>query len=287
MTEYSHSRLSNFENCPKKFEYRYILKIETKTEGIEGFLGKRVHEILERLYHHVSRHGRPPSLAQVQERFRKDWTLHWHEDVHIVRSENAPDHYIRIGESCLENYYRGHYPFDQSETLALEEWVTLRLDAEGRYRARGVIDRLSRRRDGTYEIHDYKTGSRLPRQSQLEQDRQLGLYQIGIEQRFPDADRIELIWHYVAFNRTLTCQRSAAQLDELRDRTIQLIDTIESATEYPARPGPLCRWCEYRDRCPEGPGRRRDSAPSPTAPPPQAAIDSADTAAPGQLSLLD
>ena len=42
---FSHSRLSNFENCPLKFKYRYVLKIETDVEGIEGFMGKRAHEV--------------------------------------------------------------------------------------------------------------------------------------------------------------------------------------------------------------------------------------------------
>ncbi len=52
---YSHSRLSTFEDCPKRFEYRYVLKIPTETEGIEAFVGKRVHEILERLYQAAQR----------------------------------------------------------------------------------------------------------------------------------------------------------------------------------------------------------------------------------------
>ncbi len=47
---YSHSRLSSFEDCPQKFQYRYVLKIPVDSEGIEAFVGKRVHEILERLY---------------------------------------------------------------------------------------------------------------------------------------------------------------------------------------------------------------------------------------------
>ena len=36
---YSHSRLSSFEQCPQKFEYRYVLKLPSDSEGIEGFTG--------------------------------------------------------------------------------------------------------------------------------------------------------------------------------------------------------------------------------------------------------
>ena len=35
---YSHSRLSSFESCPKKFEYRYLQRIVPETESIEEFL---------------------------------------------------------------------------------------------------------------------------------------------------------------------------------------------------------------------------------------------------------
>ena len=45
---YSHSRLSCFEDCPKRFHYRYILKVPAETQSIEGFVGKQVHEVLER-----------------------------------------------------------------------------------------------------------------------------------------------------------------------------------------------------------------------------------------------
>ncbi len=258
MTPYSHSRLNTFENCPLQFRYRYIDKIRTETEGIEAFVGKRVHEILERLYHHLSRHSRPPSLAQVQDRFLKDWLVQWHPNVRIVRLENDVDFYRDLGTRCLENYYRGHYPFDDGETVGIEQNVTLSLDEQGRYQLRGIIDRIVRRSEGRYEIHDYKTSGSLPPRSRLDRDRQLALYQIGLEQTYDDVEQVELVWHYLAFDKTITSRRSADQLEELRRETIELIDTIESANDYPARPGPLCRWCEYSTMCPEA---RADARP--------------------------
>ena len=251
MKEYSHSKLSCFEKCPKQYEYRYIKRIKVDTEGVEAFVGKRVHEILERLYHHIRRHRRPPSLAQVQERFRQDWAALWHPKVQIVRTEYDTEFYQGLGQRCLENYYRSYYPFDQDETVALEHKVSIQLDDSGRYRARGIIDRLVRNRDKGYEIHDYKTSQTLPGRSRLDQDRQLALYQIGIEQAYPDAQSVKLVWHYLSFNKTLKSERSPAQLDTLRNQTIEKIDEIEATRTYPAQPSALCRWCEYRELCPE------------------------------------
>jgi len=250
LVAFSHSRLSSYENCPAQYRYRYIDKIEVPYEGVEAFMGKRVHEVLERLYHHVARHGRPPSLAQVLSRFQKDWRFHWHENVRIVRVENSESFYQDQGARCLENYYRSHYPFDADETVALEHAVQLVLDEHGRYRMRGVIDRLVRTGEGSYEVHDYKTSGSLPPRRRLEQDRQLPLYQIAVQQAFPDAREVGLVWHYLAFNRTLRQGRTEEQLETLRADTIALIDEVTTAAEFPARTGPLCRWCDYRELCP-------------------------------------
>ena len=260
MTDYSHSRLSTFEDCPRKFRYRYVDEIKVDSEGVEAFMGKRVHEILERLYHHVARHGRPPSLTQVLDRFRQDWSRAWHERVTIVRSENPREFYEDRGARCLENFYRANYPFTHGETLALEQRLELTLDGEGRYRAVGIVDRITRRSDGVFEIHDYKTSGFLPPQRRVDEDRQLALYQIGLEQTYADAAEIELVWHYLVFNRTLRSRRTRESLDKLRGETVRLIDAIESEREFEARPGPLCRWCDYSDLCPDAPDEARGIA---------------------------
>ena len=51
---WSHSLLSMFENCPRQFHYRYVERRPAPFESIETFLGKRVHEVLERLYRFVA-----------------------------------------------------------------------------------------------------------------------------------------------------------------------------------------------------------------------------------------
>ncbi len=247
---YSHSRLSAFESCPKKFEYRYVQRIDADSESIEGFLGKRVHEVLERLYR-FARRGQVPSLARVLNRFRVLWEEQYEpERVRVVREEMHADVYRESGERCLSNYYRRHYPFDADETLGIEQRVTFALDAEGSYRMQGVIDRVVRSRDGGIEIHDYKTGARVPGQQQLDRDRQLALYQLGLARRYGSGQPFRLVWHYLLSDQVRRSTRSAEQLEALRHETIDRIEQIRAETEWAPRPGPLCRWCEYRERCP-------------------------------------
>ena len=252
---YSHSRLATFEDCPKRFEYRYVLKIPTDTEGIEAFVGKRVHDVLERLYIAAGK-GQVPSLEKVIYRYEQLFEEHYDaQRVRIVREGTPVEFYRKYGERCLSDFYRRHYPFDGDETLSLEDRVLFTLDEKGEYRMQGIIDRVTRARDGAIEIQDYKTGKRLPSQEELDEDRQLALYQIGLIDRFPDQP-IRLVWHFLKHNQVLKSTRTPEQLETLRDKTIDVIDRIRAESEFKPRRSGLCDWCEYNDRCPIYPKKR-------------------------------
>ncbi len=275
-TTFSHSRLSSFENCPKKFEYRYVQRIPAESESIEGFVGKRVHEVLERLYK-VAQRGQVPSLARVVHRYHALWDEQFDPArVRIVRAGTDTDFYRQYGERCLSNYYRSHYPFEGDETLGLEQKVVFSLNDSDDYRIQGIVDRIVRARDGALEVHDFKTARRVPSQNQLDRDRQLALYQIGVSERYGRGEPIRLVWHFLSQNQTRTSTRSDAQLDALRRKTIDLIDRIRDETRFKAKPGPLCDWCEYRDRCPAWSKPADIDSSEPGAPP----------GARGQMSLI-
>ena len=275
---YSHSRLATFEDCPKRFEYRYVLKIPTDTEGIEAFVGKRVHETLERLYKAVQRE-QVPSLEKVIYRYHQLFEEGYDADrVRIVREGTSVEFYRQSGEHCLTTYYRRHYPFDGDETLGIEERVIFALDEKREYRFQGIVDRLVRARDGTIEIHDYKTSRRASTQKQVDADRQLALYQIGFTERFPDQP-IRLVWHYLQQDRKLTSTRTPEQLRTLREDTMSVVDRINTEFDFKPKRSALCDWCEYNDRCPIYPKERLPKGNS--AAPPVAAGKA------GQLLLFD
>lgn len=47
---FSHSRIGTFETCPRKFSFAYVEKLPAVGQSVETFMGKRVHESLERLH---------------------------------------------------------------------------------------------------------------------------------------------------------------------------------------------------------------------------------------------
>ena len=257
---YSHSRLETFERCPRQFLYRYRLNLPAESESIEAYLGKRVHEVLERLYRATAR-GQVPTLDQVQARYRQLFDDGYDpQRIRIVRVEQPLAFYRELGEHCLANYYADHYPFDRDETLGLEERVLFDLGEapSGPVRLQGFVDRVVRSRDGAVEIHDYKTGARVPSQNKVDADRQLAFYQMGLTSRFGPSRSFRLVWHFVRRGITRTSTRTQEQLDALRAETLERVERIRSEEEFPAKPTQLCRWCEYREGCPASPMRNTE-----------------------------
>jgi len=230
--------------------------------------------VLGRLYLFAGR-GMLPGIEKVVDRYQKLWEEAYDADrVRVVREGASVDFYRSLGERCVRGYYVRHYPFDDGETLGLEKRVLFPLDDEGRYRMQGIIDRISRARDGVIEVHDYKTGARVPSQRSLDEDRQLALYQLGLAREYGEDTPFRLVWHYVAKDVTRISTRTPEDLDALRRTTISRIDEIRTATDYPPRKSALCGWCEYREICPAFAAERpATQAASPAAVVPPSAQD--------------
>ncbi len=250
MPTYSHSQLSTYETCPHQYRLAYIEKIKIETEGIEAFMGSRVHDTLEKLYRDL-KVTKLNSLEELIDYYRQGWEKNWSSAVQIIRKEYSSEDYRRLGERCITDYYRRYYPFDQGKTLALEETIYFPLEEERGYWIKGVIDRLTLLDDSVIEIHDYKTSGRLPSKEEICSDRQLAFYQMGVEGRWKDIKEVRLIWHFLYFDTEIQSFRTQEELQRIKRETLDLIQKIENDREFLPREGPLCDWCDYQGLCPK------------------------------------
>ncbi|MBW2992230.1 PD-(D/E)XK nuclease family protein [Candidatus Woesearchaeota archaeon] len=247
MPVYSHSRLSAFEQCPLKFKFAYIDKVEVAGQSIEAFMGSIVHDVLEKLYENVKMQ-KIPSIKTLLAYYDAIWKKNWNENIIIVKKDYTQQDYKKVGEVCIINYYNKYSPFDQDTTLATEKRIMI--DVGDDKKLQGYIDRLSSK-DGVYEVHDYKTSSSLPLQEQVDTDRQLALYTIAVREGFKDAKQVKLVWHYLSFNKEIVSSRTDKQLEELKKETAKLIDKIEATKEFNPIVSKLCDYCEFREICPK------------------------------------
>lgn len=250
MPLYSHSRLNTYETCPLQYKLQYIEKPEVEEkEGIEAFLGSRVHDALERLYKDL-RYSKFLTIDEVIKFYNEVWDKEWHDAVTIRKKELSAQNYRDTGIRCLKDYYSKYAPFNHATAIGIEERISFSLSGDDRYKVQGYIDRLDRTKDGVYEIHDYKTSGSLPLQKDIDNERQLALYEIGIRERFPDVREVRLIWHYLIFDTEISSKRTPEQLEGLRKETISLIDTIEADNQFKHKESALCEWCYYWAYCP-------------------------------------
>ncbi|MEK7847281.1 MAG: PD-(D/E)XK nuclease family protein [Nitrospinota bacterium] len=249
MPIYSHSRLNTYETCPLKYKLQYIDRVEiVKREGIELFLGSRVHEAMEKLYKDL-RYSKLLTVDELISYYNDEWDKNWNDAVIIRNKDISAQNCKDTGVRCLKNYYKRYAPFNQATVIWIEEERPFSLSEDGKYKIRGVIDRLDKIKDEVYDIHDYKTG-RLSSQEELDKDWQLALYEMIVRKEFLNVTNVRLVWHFLAFDTEMLSTRTPEHLSDLRKETIALIDRIEADKEFKHKESNLCDWCDYWVYCP-------------------------------------
>lgn len=250
MAIYSYSKLGTYEQCPRKYKLLNIDRVPVAEEKtIEVFLGNAVHKTLQQLYEDQMR-CKYDTIDEVLQNYFRYWDENWCEDIKVNRQDLTPQNYRDMGVRMLQNYYHRHAPFDMDITIGTEYPVRFALDEHNRYFIVGKIDRIARTRDNIIEIHDYKTSGNLPAQEELDNDRQMGLYHLAVQQKWPPLQKVRLIWHYLAFDMVMVSSRTTEALRQLTYDTISLIHKIETDTKFEPRESPLCKWCACIAYCP-------------------------------------
>jgi len=251
MATYSHSRISTFEQCPYKYKLQYIDKAEPEIENtIEAFMGAIVHQCLEDLYKRKQFKQRISKESLIK--FYRDlWEKEYTDDILIVKAESRglnAEHYKKMGQEFLENYYDKYTPFEQLTILGLETQDMMTLKDGSKWHVR--IDKFACDDKGNYYVMDYKTNSRMKDQEEADEDRQLAMYSFWVKDKFKDVKSVKLVWHMLAFNKEVVSERTPEQLKKLQDEVIAIIKEIENAKEFPTNVSKLCDYCGFKYMCP-------------------------------------
>lgn len=249
---FSHSGIQSYKKCPAQFKFRYIDKIYKKDEGVEAFLGKRVHESIEYLYNQVIS-GVVPLVDEILKVHRSLWKERWHDRVAIVYQNKTARDYFYLGEECIARFYRQNHPFKE-KVIANEHEMVFLLDNDENYRIKGIVDRIDHDGDGNWEIHDYKTGKRALSQKAADKDHQLALYQIGLMSEIDNIKSVKLVWHFIQHGIKVESTRTSEDIKKVIAETKSSIDDIrqkvKNGGEFPPKTTMLCNWCYYWEECP-------------------------------------
>jgi len=247
MTTYSHSRLSTFEQCRYKYKLQYIDKIKVDVPTtIEAFMGDMVHQTMEKLYTDL-KFQKMNSLKELLNFYEELWEKEYSKDILIAKTDYSAENYRKMGEKYITEYYEHYKPFDDIKIIGLETEERMTLSDGITYHVR--IDKLGFI-GNVYYVCDYKTNVRMKTQEDADIDRQLAMYSIWVKDKFPDATKVVLKWHMLAFDKEVTSSRTPKELKALKKEVLALIHEVEHCKEYLTNITKLCDYCVYQDICP-------------------------------------
>ncbi len=239
---YSHSKLWLFESCAEAYKIKYIEKtFPDIPKSVELFLGDIVHQSLEWFYEEIKK-GNSHDADDLITKYAELWQENFLAN---LRSREGPEHYFNKGIRFLVDYYYKNKPFIDN-TIEIEKKITFPLDSEKKYMIQGYVDRIVLNAAGEYEVHDYKTNEYIKTQQQVDADRQLAFYHLGLQEDFGPDIKVKLVWHFLAHNKTILSTRTPEQLQKLKSDTFQLIKKIESNVDWQSCNKPWCDWCSFK-----------------------------------------
>jgi CRISPR/Cas system-associated exonuclease Cas4 (RecB family) len=224
MELFSFSRLSLYSSCPKRWHYKYIVKLDDPA-GAPAILGKTVHKAIELVLN--GRLFNEAVLAAITN--EGDSTV----EKSIVES---------MVKTALSYGYRG--PTEQHFVMVLAKGIRLQ----------GYIDVISNN-GPILTLVDWKSGFKLYK---VLDSWQLPLYAASVmEQRGIEA--VKGVLAFLRFNATRTTLIARKEASQAKAWAIQIAEEIQERLDllaifepneiFPAKPSPACRNCPWCVRC--------------------------------------
>lgn len=245
----SFSALESFQQCPQKYKFSNIDRIRVP-KSPEQVFGSAVHNALKYF------HGSSPTLPTIEELVNYFKIVWPRTDIVQWRTPEEEKAWLSQGVDILEKYYAQNAPREFSVVDLETRFEAPLTDKSGEnHTLAGIIDRIDKLEDGSWEIIDYKTTKRMPAQRDVDSSLQLSIYLMGVTARWPNLKipQVKLSLYFLKHGEKLTAAMDENRLESTRRKVLELLAGIQARMEkndFPAIPSALCDWCGYQSRCP-------------------------------------
>lgn len=227
---YSYSKISTFIQCPKKYEYQYLIGIPglPKTEALVK--GGDIHLILE-------------NIEKYQE-YQKTGCFDIAENIDDLQEIFDNPKYIQIVDNFINS------PLGEILKCQSSREVEIFLDKDfnptetDKYFV-GYIDRINLTKNGI-EIIDFKTGKY--KDIRYQDFNQLGLYGIYIIKKY-NLKSLKLRYVYVEHNKENTLDIDNTFIENLISKYKGIINELENTKEFKQCKTKLCDYCPFKLHC--------------------------------------
>ncbi len=241
----SASDIDVYRTCPLKYKFARVYNIP-KEQTLPQRFGILVHQVLERYHSQLANEEltagvdviREPTPDKLMTLFEAGWQRHGFSDSNEERQLHEK------AVTALERYHQ-RFAGDRGSPMWFERSFSFRI---GPHLLRGRVDRVDRHPDGSYELIDYKTG-RARTKSQLKDDIQLSLYQIGARESWK-LDSARQSYYYLLDDERVPLEPSQEDVIRITDTATEVATGI-LAQEFEPKPSfGACSICDFQLICP-------------------------------------
>lgn len=207
--KYSASKFNCFDDCKKKYEYKYVKKIKVPfIEQIFFEKGRYIHKLLE----------------WYPQKIKFNFRLSSPQDIKYYNSviNGLPQKIIDL----LKSQSKKEIKFNLDDRFT------------------GFIDFIGKTDDNPIII-DWKTGRVYDNKS----DDQLKIYALWLFSKNERINRIECLYYYVEHGKEQRYTYERDDLQNIEDYFTDKINSIESEKEFEKTVSRNCQYCDYFDIC--------------------------------------
>jgi DNA helicase-2/ATP-dependent DNA helicase PcrA len=234
-----------YRTCPLKYKFARVYNIP-KEQTLPQRFGILLHQVLERYHSQLANEEviagteaiREPTPDKLMTLFEAGWQRHGFSDTNEERQLHEK------AVAALERYHE-RFAGEQGSPVWFERSFSFRI---GPHMLRGRVDRVDRHPDGSYELIDYKTGrARTP--SQLKDDIQLSLYQIGARESWK-LDSARQSYYYLLDDARVPLEPSQEDVIRITDTATEVATGILNQEFEPKPSFGACAICDFQLICP-------------------------------------
>jgi DNA helicase II / ATP-dependent DNA helicase PcrA len=230
-----------YRSCPLRYKFARVFSIP-REQTLQQRFGILVHQVLERYHSQLANEELVEIAEPGPERLTTLFEMGWRR-LGFTDSNEERQLYEK-GLAALERYHE-RFTAEDASPVWFERNFAFRI---GPHLLRGRVDRVDRLPDGSYELIDYKTG-RARRPSELKDDIQLSLYQLGARESWR-LESARQSYYYVLDDEKVPVQPSEDDVIRIEQTATEVAEAILAQRFDPTPSFQVCSMCDFQLLCP-------------------------------------
>lgn len=239
---FTHREILDFMNCPLKYKFKHINKVETKEKSARETFSETLHKTIQYFYNVIKDEQKIPSNAELRDYWGDLWLNDLDTEKILYNTTNEKSRLTRKGYSYLQTFYQNH-KYNPGIPIGVNVDYAINL---GNYSISGNIE-LIRVKDGKVQLVYFSTSQYKPSEFQILNDISYTLTSYAYRQMFKEKEN-ELICYHLATGKEIILYRNHKDVEKVLTTIDNIYNTIKD-NRYWQRMSYLCSQCPYQDYC--------------------------------------